>query len=117
MAALSTASMKYARPCIDRRSPLAIWVSRARRSSSLLGSVMWWCCVACVTPRWTVVSSRCRGSPFRMWGVGVLASVNTAGINRGNSAGDLRQLVVSILSYSCRFQIVIRRLTPCKCGR
>ena len=41
-----------------------------------LGSVMWWCRVACVTPRWTVVSSRCRGSPFRMWGVGVLASAS-----------------------------------------
>ena len=43
--------------------------------------------------------------------------VNTAGINRGNSAGDLRQLVLSIFFYSCRFQIVISRLTPCKCGR
>ena len=76
MAALSTASMKYARPCVDRRSPLAILGSRARCSSSLLGSVMWWCRVACVTPRWTVVSSRCRDSPFRMWGVGVLASAS-----------------------------------------
>ena len=43
--------------------------------------------------------------------------VSTAGINRRNSAGDLRQLVVSILFYSCRFQIVIGRLIPCKCGR
>ena len=34
-----------------------------------------------------------------------------------NSAGDLRQLVVSILLYSCRFQIAIGILTPCKCGR
>ena len=43
--------------------------------------------------------------------------VNTAGINRRDSAGDLRQLVVSILFYSCRFQIVLGRLTLCKCGR
>ena len=71
MAALSTASMKYARPCVDRRSPLVIWGSCARRPSSLFGSAMWWCRVACVTPRWIVVSSRCRGSPFRMWGAGV----------------------------------------------
>ena len=43
--------------------------------------------------------------------------VNTAGINRRDSAGNLKQLVVSILLYSCRFQIIIGRLTPCKCGR
>ena len=82
MAALSTASMKYARPCMDRRSPVASWGSRARRPPSLLQSVMWWCCVACVTPRWTVVSSRCRGSPFRMWGVGVPVSASPTDLRR-----------------------------------
>ena len=32
-------------------------------------------------------------------------------------AGDLRQLVVSFLLNSCRFQIAIGRFTHCKCGR
>ena len=35
MAALSTASMMYARPCIDRRSPLRSWSSWSRCPSSL----------------------------------------------------------------------------------
>ena len=37
---------------------------------------MWWFRVACVTPSWIVVSSRCRGSPFRMWGAGVPMSAH-----------------------------------------
>ena len=41
---------------------------------------------------------------------------NTAGINRGITAGDFRQLVASILLHSSRFQIVIMGFTPCKCG-
>ena len=43
--------------------------------------------------------------------------INTAGINRRDSACDLRQLVNSILLNSCRFQIAIGRFTPCTCGR
>ena len=43
--------------------------------------------------------------------------LNTAGINRRDSAGDFRQLVVSIILYSSRFQIAIGGFTPCKCGR
>ena len=42
---------------------------------------------------------------------------NTAWINRGDRAGDFRQLVVSILLQSSTFQIAIRGFTPCKCGR
>ena len=76
LAALSTASMKYARPCVDRGSPLASWGSRARRPSSLFGTAMWWCRMACVTPGWIVVSSRCSRLPFRMWGAGVPMSVS-----------------------------------------
>ena len=41
---------------------------------------------------------------------------NTAGINRSDSAGNFRQLVVSILLYGSRFQIAIGGFTPCKCG-
>ena len=51
--------------------------SRARRPSGLPGSVMWRCRVACVTRRWTVVSSRCRGSPFQMWGQEVPVSAGS----------------------------------------
>ena len=42
---------------------------------------------------------------------------NTAGINRRDSAGDLRQLVASVLLYSSRFQIAIGEFISCKCGR
>ena len=41
---------------------------------------------------------------------------NTAGTNRRDRAGDFRQLVVSILLHSSRFQIAIRGFTPCKFG-
>ena len=37
---------------------------------------MWWYRLACVTPRWIVVSSRCSGSRFRMWGAGVPMSAS-----------------------------------------
>ena len=63
---------------------MASWGSRASRPFSLLGSVMWWCRVACVTARWTVVSSRCRGSPFRMWGVGVPVSASPTDLQGGD---------------------------------
>ena len=36
---------------------------------------------------------------------------NTAGINRGNRAGDFRQLIVSILLHSSRFEIIIMGFT------
>ena len=42
---------------------------------------------------------------------------NTAGINRRDSVGDFRQLIVSILLHSCRFQIAIGGFTLCNCGR
>ena len=42
--------------------------------------------------------------------------LNTAGINRGNRAGDFRQLVISILLHISRFQIVIWEFTPWKCA-
>ena len=41
-----------------------------------------------------------------------MSEFHTAGINRRDSAGDLRQLVVSILLYSSRFQIAIGGFTP-----
>ena len=58
MVTFSTASMKYARPCVNRRSLLESWGSSVRGPSSLFGGAMLWCWVACVTPRSTVVSSR-----------------------------------------------------------
>ena len=41
---------------------------------------------------------------------------DTAGINRGNRADDFRQLVISSLLCSSRFQMIIMGFTPCKCG-
>ena len=42
---------------------------------------------------------------------------NAAGVYRRDSAGNFRQLVANILLHSSRFQIAIRGLTPCNCGR
>ena len=57
---------------------------------------MWWYRVACVTPRWTVVSSRCRGSPFRMWRVGVPLAASPTDLRRcTRSWWASRQVVVS----------------------
>ena len=42
--------------------------------------------------------------------------INTAGVNRGNRAGDLRLLIVGIFSHNSRFQFIIVGFIPCKCG-
>ena len=40
--------------------------------------------------------------------------INTAGVNKGDSACDLRQLIVSIFSHNRRFQLSIIGFTPCR---
>ena len=42
--------------------------------------------------------------------------INTAGVNRKNTAGDFRQLIVGILRHNSSYQFVIVGFRPCKCG-
>ena len=56
------------------------------------------------------VDSRSTPSSNTWASKGTVFEFNTAGINRGNRAGDFRQLVVSILLHTSRLQIVIMEI-------
>ena len=89
MAALTTASIKYAMPCLQRRSCLANCGSRAIRPSSFVGRATPWWWMACVTPRCTVVSIIWMGFPGRKCGVlapSVARSTDLRGCTRSPQA-------------------------------